>query len=103
MQSSTNGSLRLTWAQITWGISILAIMLASWYDTRVRMEVAFTRLDGRIAAVEAAVKEDNTYSKSEIDLMLSGLAIQRARLEDRIAAMERQHGIKSSRVVPSNE
>lgn len=29
-----NGRVRLSWAQIAWGIATLATLIGSWYDTR---------------------------------------------------------------------
>lgn len=32
--SDDNGRIKLTWPQVVWGISLLAAILGSWYDTR---------------------------------------------------------------------
>lgn len=86
MSEDTNGRIRLSWAQITWGLSVIIILLASWYDNRNQISLAVARLDARTYALESAIKAQNTYSRGEIDLMLKRADEIHQDLYDRLRA-----------------
>lgn len=44
--------VRLTWAQLTWGIGILALILGSWFDLRSQVKVLSSGILGLEARVE---------------------------------------------------
>lgn len=53
--SETNGRIRLTWQQIVWGISLIALIVGSWADLRsqinqIKTENAYLR--ERLARLE---------------------------------------------------
>jgi hypothetical protein len=61
---NSNGRLRLTWAQMSWAMAVLIVLLGNWYRAEFRAE----KLDLRLTALEASVRE-GTYSKAAIDEM----------------------------------
>lgn len=61
-----NGKLKLSFAQIAWGISVIAIMLATWYDARNQLNLAVATLEGRLNSLENIVNRDNDESRDEL-------------------------------------
>lgn len=73
--------ISMSWPQFTWGVAMLILVLASWYDNRTQVALAITRIDARVASIEKTIKDQDVYTKAEIDLM-----IQRA--DDSHASMQ---------------
>mgnify|MGYP001352831811 CR=1 FL=1 len=57
MSEEANGRLRLTFAQATWCVMVLVVLIGGWY-----------RIEFRLNGLEEVVR-NGIYSKSEIDDM----------------------------------
>jgi hypothetical protein len=85
--TNADGKLRLSWAQIAWGISLLAAMLAAWYDLRSQQAVILYRVT-RLETVAAS----EVYNKATVDAMRKESEVDRADLRRRIETLERRAG-----------
>lgn len=52
VQELTEHRVRLSWAQFTWGIAVIIIMIGTWYDNRNRMDLALTDLRADLRVIQ---------------------------------------------------
>lgn len=60
MANDSNGRVRLTWAQVTWCMAVLVVLISGWF-----------RIEYRLLSLETTVKE-GIYTKAAIDEMRRG-------------------------------
>ena len=109
-----DGRLKLSWAQIVWGIATLVAIIGAWYDLRFQNRVVAERLAAlekqTLAATASAEgasteREDISWRISQLEMAQKNLAgaVGRIRsqpsnnrlLEDRIASVDATIGQKS--------
>ena len=86
----TNGRVKLTWPQVTYGLSLIVVLVGGWFSIRYEMRTLADRQADvleRMVSVETIVKA-NLYSKPEIDKMRTDADRAHERLETRIEALE---------------
>jgi len=61
-----NGKVGLTWAQIVWGLGMLATLLAQWY----RMESRMTQLEATLALQPSPIALEQRMGNLETKIKL---------------------------------
>lgn len=77
MTDSEGRTIRLTFGQVVWGLSVLLVLVGQW----IRFEV-------RLTALEKTVTDQHTYTRGEIDLMSAQANTERNELRRRIERIE---------------
>ena len=76
MIADPNGRIRLSWAQIVWGITTLAALIGGWYDTRSQLGLIRAELGLR---VQQADKEHAQMWEAIKDAKASPVPVERNR------------------------
>ena len=85
-----NNRIKLSWAQIVWGITMLVTATAGWWDLRSRhdaLAVQFGLVSSRMGKIETAL-ESGVMTRREADLLLKDAEKTHGTLERRLDRLE---------------